>query len=473
MNVNLKKRLEIMMRILRAAYLLYRLSLVCIQNLAISFYGFVIYLQRYTRTYHQYLKLYRSRDYSSYKKNRQFQNREFIKLLHYAVRHSEYYRELYQDIDLSRIKSVKEIDRLPILTKEAFKENVNKLYSITTSKGIKLHTGGTTGVPISILVRRSDLQKRLAYLDAFKLEYGFQANKMRCARFTGKNIILNMPRNHIYWRDNYISKQRYYSTYHLTDQNMLYYVNNLNMYRPEAIDGFVSAIYLLAKYINDNHLVLTFTPRAVFTTSETVLPLHRELIERVFQCPLRDQYASNDGAPFIKQCSCGTYHENIDTGVFEHVKTSRGVKLLVTSFFSYGTPLIRYDIGDYILESEREACPCGSCHPIIAAIDGRTTDYLRTKTRGNISQAALSVLISELPDCFEQLQLLQVNSQVIHVKVIMKEAYRLEEYQSLLMDQLIRYLGNDMELKIERVACIEREKSGKFRMIINRMEEVK
>lgn len=455
----------------KAVRLLYSRCPVFVQNLAVSFYGFIIYLQRYGKTYQRYLKIYCLRDYSSYKKSRQFQKKELIQLLQYAVRNSEFYREFYKDIDLSKIKSVDDITQLPILTKDVLKDNLKKIYTMSSPKGIKLYTGGTTGIPIKIIIRRDDLQKRMAYLDAFKLEYGFQANRMRCARFTGKNIILLEPHNHVYWRNNYISKQRFYSTYHLTDCNMKYYIDNLNTYRPEAIDGLVSAIYRIAKYIHDNHILLSCSPKAVFTTSETVLPIHREMIEKVFRCPLRDQYASNDGAPFIKQCIYGAYHENLDTGVFEHIETSRGIKLIVTSFFSYGTPMIRYDIGDYIIEAEKKVCPCGTCHPIIAAIDGRTTDYLRTQSRGNISQVALSMLISELPDYFEQLQMIQESNQVIRVKVVIKEASQPEDYQDLLNEKLTHYLGKDMEFILERVAYINREKSGKFRLIINRMED--
>jgi phenylacetate-CoA ligase len=458
---------------IRAIQLFYMLSPVWVQNLMISFYGFILYIQRYGKTYRRYLKIYSSMDTSSDKKYKRYQNREFIKLLRYAVKHSEFYKERYQKIDISEIKSIKDITKLPIITKEDLKRDIKKCYTIPFFQGIRLHTGGTTGIPLRILIRRCDLQKRMAYLDAFKLEYGFQANKMRCARFIGKNIILKAPHDHIYWRDNYISKQRYYSTYHLTEQNMMYYVENLNAYQPEAIDGLVSAIYLLAKYIYDNKLTLSFIPKAVFTTSETVLPMHREIIEKAFQCPLRDQYASNEGAPFIKQCRYGAYHECIDTGVFEHIKTSRGVKLIVTSFHSYGTPLIRYDIGDYLLESDRKSCPCGSCHPIIAAIDGRTTEYLVTKSRGMLSQTAISILISELPDDFVQLQFLQESNQSIHVKVIMKEGILSEGREAILRDKLAHYFGNDMEFTIERVAYIEREKSGKYRMIINRMEVLK
>ncbi len=465
--------MRLMKQIKKAVVFLYTLCPVFMQNLAVSLYGLLIYVQRYGKTYRRYLRIYSKVDYSSCKRNRELQNKRFIRLLRYAVKYSEFYREFYKGINISEIRSVEDIGKLPILTKEVFKENLNRIYTIPARKGILLHTGGTTGIPIRILIRRCDLQKRIAYLDAFKLEYGFQANRMRCARFTGKNIILKEPSNHIYWRDNYISKQRYYSTYHLINNNMIHYVNNLNAYRPEAIDGFVSAIYRIAKYIHDNHITLNFTPKAVFTTSETVLPIHREMIEKVFHCPLRDQYASNDGAPFIKQCRYGAYHENIDTGVFEHLETTRGVKLIVTSFFSYGTPLIRYDIGDYIVESEKRVCPCQACHPIISGIDGRTTDVLRTKSRGNIGQSSLSMLISELPDRFEQLQLIQMDRQRIQVKVVMKEDARLETDQKLLRDKLISYLGKDMEFTFERVSAIEREKSGKFRLIINRMEELR
>lgn len=442
---------------------------VLVQNLLVSIYGLLIYVQRYGKTYRRYLKLYSARDYSSCKKNRDYQDREFLRLLHYAVRHSAFYKEFYKEVKLTDIKTVKDITKLPVLTKEIFKANLNRIYTIPAGKGIELHTGGTTGVPISIRIRRGDLQKRMAYLDAFKLEYGFRSNKMRCARFSARNIIAEKTSDHVFWRDNYISRQRFYSIHHLTRENMDYYIDNLNDYRPEAIEGLVSAIYQLARYILDNGIVMKYTPKAVFTTSETVLPLHREIIEMVFRCPLRDQYASNDGAPFIKQCRFGSYHENLDTGVFEHIETLQGVKLLVTSFFSYATPLIRYDIEDYIRRADRRDCPCGACHPVIAGIEGRSNDFLTTKTRGNIGQVTLSLLVSELPGAFEQLQLIQVSSNLIRVKVVMKEGTRMEEYQSLLQDKLGSYLGQGIEFAVERVDYIERENSGKYRLVINRM----
>jgi hypothetical protein len=81
------------------------------------------------------------------------------------------------------------------------------------------------------------------------------------------------------------------------------------------------------------------------------------------------------------------------------------------------------------------------------------------------------MLISELPDYFEQLQLIQENNQMIRVKAVIKGASSPEDYQAILKEKLFSYLGKDMEFVLERVDYIEREQSGKFRMIINHFIE--
>ena len=450
----------------------YRICPVLVQNLAITLYGLILYSQRYGRTYRKYLKIYSSRDNSSLKVERRRQNKAFLRLLNYAITYSPFYKEFYKDIDIAKIKSIEDISILPILKKEVLKSNLDRVYTIQAKSGLKFFTGGTTGKPMMVLKRKVDVQKRLAYLDAYKLKYGFVNNKMRSARFFGKNIIPAISKSHVFWRNNYISRQRYYSTYYLNSDNLSYYVNDLNNYKPEAIDGFVSAIYTVAKFINDHNITLSFTPKAIFTTAETVLPMHRELIEKVFKCPLSDQYASNEGAPFIKQCMFGSYHEEIDTGVFEHIKTPTGIKLIVTSFDSFGTPLIRYDIEDNVIETETKTCQCGSCHPVIGGIDGRSIDYLSSKSRGKISLVNMSVLVSELPSCFENVQFIQEYKNIIRINIVINKISFRDEYSRILIDKMNAYVGEDMEFIIEKVDNIEHSKSGKFQMIINHMEEI-
>lgn len=442
-----------------------------IQDIGITLYGLKLYLERYTGKYNMYLIFYKCRTHKNIDSEKRIQNRKFLKILHYAYENSPFYRELYKDADLRNIRSVKDIGKLPILTKEMLKSNYNRIFTIKPRKGLKFYTGGTTGSPILVLKRKADVQKRMAYLDAYKAEFGFINNKMPSARFFGKNIVIHPPKNHVFWRNNYIAKQRLYSTYHLQEENLAYYVKDLNKFKPAAIDGFASAIYTVAKYIIENKIELSFIPKAVFTTSETLLPLYRETIEKAFHCIVSDQYASNEGAPFIIQCEYGSYHEAIDTGVFEHISTEYGEKLLVTGFDTFGTPLIRYDIGDMIMTCDKKSCDCNSVHPVIGGILGRDSNYLICKSKGRISQSQLSVLISELPKDIKEMQFLQKSLDTIEVLVVLSSMADRGKVKYELLDKLAFYLGKDMNFDVEFTKNIKRSKSGKFQLIINQMED--
>ena len=76
--------------------------------------------------------------------------------------------------------------------------------------------------------------------------------------------------------------------------------------------------------------------------------------------------------------------------------------MIVTSFSSYGTPLIRYDIGDNAIESDIDnLSKYNSAHPMIKGIDGRKADYQVSKERDNIMLGKLSNIVKVLPNCIK------------------------------------------------------------------------
>ncbi len=444
--------------------LYYRLP-VFLQEIAVSAYGLMLYLGRYTGVYRKYLRLFSGNQHNNLKKELRVQNKRFLRLLHYAAANSPFYREFYRDIPLGEIKSVKDIGRLPVLRKEMLRENIGSIYTVSGKRSLRFYTGGTGGIPLAVRKRPKDVQQRMAYLDAYKRAFGFRNNKMKSARFFGKKIVEDHPKRPVFWRNNYPLKQRLYSTYHLTPENLPYYVNDLNRFKPQAIDGFVSAIYTVARYMEENRIAPSFTPKAVFTTSETVLPHHRELIERVFGCPLSDQYASNEGAPFIIQCSKGSYHEAIDTGIFEHIPTEHGIRLLVTGFDTFGTPLIRYDIGDMIIPGEGLTCSCGSMHPVIGGIAGREAEFLETG-QGRFSLVQLSVLISQLQGAVKQVQFRQGKDGALNIICILTDALEEEKTRKLIHKTIEQFLGMETKFSLCFTDTIERAPSGKYQLIV-------
>lgn len=207
------------------------------------------------------------------------------------------------------------------------------------------HTGGTTGKSLTVYERKQDIQKRMAILDYFKMRHGFKNIEMK-KRLLWGNILFHQISKVKFWRYNAAIKQMVYSSFHLTENNMPYYIESLNKFKPKAIDGFISSIYDIALYMDRHNIKPDFKPLAIFPTSETVTQEHREIIES-FGTKVRDQYASSEGAPFVWECECGKLHYDVTTGVIENIEDSN--EILVTSFTSYGTPLIRYRIGDSMI----------------------------------------------------------------------------------------------------------------------------
>lgn len=441
---------------------LYDKSPIFIQELLINGYGLKTYLERYCGKYRYYKKEYFNRDYKSYIEEEQNQLVELKKLLKHAKSKSIYYARILKNIDIEKIESLDILKEIPILEKENLRK---KTEDIIISKELKSSTSGTTGKSMTVYFTKDDYKKRMAYLDAFKERFGVKLG-MKVARFSGKNIIpMNTSEIKKFWRTNRIINQRVYSTFHLSEKNLKYYIDDLNKYRPKSIDGFISAIYELAKFIDINNLKLNFKPLAIFPTSETVLSHQKELVEKIFQCKVRNQYASSEGAPFITECIGGNLHYNMDTGIIEIIENG---EILVTSFTTYGTPLIRYKIGDRVKLSN-EICKCGSSHPVIEEISGRNTDFLYSKERGKINAANMSNVIKYIPNAIKKIQFIQdkIDEIIINIEID-KERYK-EEYDNEIIKEMKNRFGEKVKFKINKLEKIKREQSGKFRYIKNNL----
>lgn len=435
---------------------------VWVQEIMINGYGLKTYLERYTGNYKKYKKEYLEKKYDKYIFEEKYQIEELRRLLRYAKKNSKYYSKKLKNIDMEEIKSLDDLKKIPILEKEELRANID---DIVITHEVKSNTSGTTGKSMTVYFTKDDLQKRMAYLDMFKEKHGVKLG-MKVARFSGKNLIPEKDRfKNKYWRTNKIINQRLYSTFHIKEETLKYYVDNLNEFRPESLDGFMSCIYEIAKYIENNKIKLEFIPKAIFPTSETVLEHQKEVVERVFKCKVRNQYASSEGASFVTECINGRLHYNMDTGIIEE----NDGDILITSFTSYGTPLIRYRIGDRMVFS-KEKCSCGSCHPIIERIEGRNTDYLYSKERGKINAANMSNVIKYIPNAIKNIQFIQnVEDEIIINIAIDKERY-LDKYDEEILKEMRNRFGLNMRFIINKMDEISKEKSGKYRYIKNNLE---
>jgi len=159
----------------------------------------------------------------------------------------------------------------------------------------------------------------------------------------------------------------------------------------------------------------------------------------------------------------------MDTGVIEIIGNSNEGEILVTSFTTHGTPIIRYRIGD-VMKISNEECGCGSAQPIVENIYGRNTDYLYSKERGKIVSVNLANSLKNIPNAIKQVQFIQDKIDEIIIKLVVDKNTYKDKYDNDLMDEMKYRFGNNVKFVIKKVDFIEREKSGKYRFIKNSLK---
>lgn len=440
-----------------------------IQNIAISLVNTRLYKIRHGGRYNYYRNYYLKWDDASAIEIEAESINRLKAFLDHARKRSSWYKEIIPPAPytVSKLKSI------PVLEKSDIIINLDKIKTLNEKDGLVSLTGGTTGASMKVIYTNEGMQERFAVLDHFRAKHGYKLGK-KTAWFSGKNLISDKDIDKgICSHYDFINKIRFYSTFHINKKNFNVYWESLNKFKPEFIVGFPSSVYEICELADSQGLKLNHKVKIFFPTAETVLPQHREVIGRVLGCKLVDQYASSEGAPFILECESGNLHIHPLTGIFEvvdeNLQPTREGQLLVTSFTTKGTPLVRYRIGDSIkLSSEDKTCTCGSIFPLVDEIQGRTTDYLVSPTHGNVNLGNLSNSTKDVSGIIK-FQAIQDSINTITVRVVANKSFNITE-QKKFKSALQERFGPKVHLILDIVEDIPNEKSGKFRIIKNNLK---
>ena len=147
-------------------------------------------------------------------------------------------------------------------------------------------------------------------------------------------------------------------------------------------------------------------------------------------------------------------------------------RLIVTSFTTQGTPLIRYDIGDYIsLKKDNEFCLCGNNNPIVNEIFGRIDDFLYSPDNGKINLGNVSNTLKDTKGIIK-FQAIQNELNFIEILVVKDPKIFNSQIESKFLKNWRDRLGNNMKIEIQYVEDLPVEKSGKYRIIKNNIKHL-
>jgi phenylacetate-CoA ligase len=284
---------------------------------------------------------------------------------------------------------------MPVIDKKMLSENQHLVF--TPVKGVDYQlkkTGGSTGEPFRYYVDKEHLSWMWAH------NYLFWHNN--CGYEPGEPFVTiagNSLRT--------VNKKFSESIYHKLQNN--YFLkgdmidNNLKpdlskLKKAVLIYGYPSSILNIIKSVPEfsSHFKGL---RAIFTTSEQLIPSVRRQIEAAFNKPVFDIYGANDGG--ILGCECPEhqgYHYNFLNCFAETLATEDGfTELLLTNTNSQNYPFIRYRVGD-IGSITSDRCICGSAWPRIIDLKGRTRDLIRKPDGGSIHGAYFNKILFDFPE---------------------------------------------------------------------------
>ncbi len=454
---------------------IYKLLPHFLQNFLIYLYNKKAYRLRYGGRYWEYRKEKKNNRSLSLKELKEYQRRRYSKFIDFIFKNSTFYHERL--LSIKGVNKLKNIQSIPLMDKETLRAHINEIIVNTSEKLYASKTGGTTGKSLEVKNFPCNQQERFAFLDDFRSRQGYELGK-KTAWFSGKSLLTDRDiRKKRFWKTDKFHHVRYYSTFHIKKEYLQYYVEDLIQFAPEYFVGFPSTMLEIAKYgLTHNYDFPEGVTRAIFPTAETVTQNMRSKIESFFKTKIYNQYASSEGAPFIFECKKGNLHLELQSGVFEVLdendNRAQSGRLVVTSFTSEGTPLLRYDIGDSImLEDPSKTCTCGNNNPLVKEILGRVDDYLYSPETGKINLGNISNTLKDTKGII-RFQATQNQLDTICIKVIIdKEAYS-KKVENKFKENWRDRIGKKMKLNIEYVEDIPVEPSGKTRMVKNNIKHL-
>ena len=237
---------------------------------------------------------------------------------------------------------------------------------------------------------------------------------------------------------------------------------------PSVIEGVLSELARRGR---------TITLDRVLTTSETPSESLSHRVQAAFSAKLVDTYGTREVGQIATPCahSGQAKHVSAETVLVEVLnqdgtETAPGETgaIVVTPFYSYGTPLIRYDTGDLAVQGER-GCACGRTLPLLRHVLGRNNTLFRARDGSQRFAAGAGLHEIGRHISFLQIQMVQTEYDRIEVLYVPDPHGELADFRGATALMQAALHAPDLAIDYIAVQRIERSAGGKFEEFISRV----
>ena len=448
-------------------------------NSAIKYLSFAIFRLRQKRV----LELERelsNRQWWSTEDLCRFSDERTRSLAIHAAKNVPYYRELFKSLNFDPISMTlaQDWERLPILEKDTLRAKYNDLVSETEhSRRARLnHSGGSTGKPVSFL---SDLRLYEIMAANMRLIFswaGWKPGDMVLHLWGGGDKKLPLP----FWEHIKALLNGYLvlPVYSYDEKIFMRWWEVLKKYEPTIIYAYPSVAADFSTWLEGKG----YQPegvKGVFCSAEVLFPNHRNIIEKVFNCKVYNQYGSRETPCVACECPEGNMHVFVDLNRVEFLAESQEIdhpqRIIVTPLENYAQPLLRYDLGD-LGTPKKDLCPCGRGFPLMEMNLGRENDHVRGLD-GRTIYPSFFIHLLDGKKWIRRFQFRQVKPDGLELVMEADSIPEIQEHVNRLASEMLPHLqakmGAEIKLNIRAVPFIERTSAGKHRFVLNEIEENK
>lgn len=397
-------------------------------------------------------------------------------LIDYASKNVPYYEELFKKIKLSSkdIKTLEDIQKVPILTKEILRKEGERLISRSFgNKHVKKgKTGGTTGTPVIVY---KDIHNRSFTWASYYRWYEWMGLNYydSSATFWGARTVLSSSlKTKI--KDAFsrsIQNKLVLNSFNMKEETLESFYKAILKHKPVILKGYLSSLLEFAKYIDENNLEF-IKLKAISSTTETLLPNNRQYLERIFGAPVFDQYGCGEISAISYECAQHNgLHINQEHVICEVVDDADNPimnttgRVVATDLDNLVMPFIRFENGDLATLTDVK-CTCGVNQPLMSSIEGRSVDTITLKNGSKVHGVFFSDIFSELGIFSNQISRFQIYQEKAGEIELRLECHNTLDLE--LKENLIRSFERFFQ-KVEYVELpkLNHEKNGKFKYIIS------
>ncbi|MFA8300213.1 MAG: phenylacetate--CoA ligase family protein [Hyphomicrobiales bacterium] len=413
-----------------------------------------------------YKKLISRERWNEYQWN-EYQNKLFVDFVNHCYDNVPYYKNLFDENNIKPedIKSIKDLHKIPILTKDIVRDNQENLLAKNIDHTLlsKGHTTGSTGKPIVFYNSKRRTESIVAGMWRLYRRCGWKPGEQIASIWGFKDQDYNQSKWKSSLRD-FFSGITHLNAWKANDDDFERWYCLIKKRNITVIVCYASLGVRFANWLIDNNKKLD-SIKGVFSTSEKLYDFQKKQIEKAFSCKVFNLYGCGEVVHIACTCNEGNMHVNPDMVIVETgEKNEVGDKeLIVTGLTNWVMPFLRYTNGDAGDLMDKE-CTCGLNTPLMDLSVSRLADVF-TFSDGKKYSSLYFVLrfYKEGFDGIELFQLHQDKVDHIFLRIVKNEKFTNATLDNIdkAINDIKKHINNEAEIELVFTDYIEQSVTSK------------